>query len=485
MRQKIGRSCVLWILLNLCSCTHPAPNNTKAKTAVNALPNAPPVLIKNVRVFDGERVIEKADVLLARGTIERIGPSLEAPAGTTVVDGAGKTLLPGLIDAHSHTWTYEQLKQAAVFGVTTELDMMGPASTTRTLKEGVLAGTLPDAADLRAAGYPFTVPNGHGTEYGFPVPTITDPKQAQSFAHARVSEGSDYIKLMFDSGNAWGMSRPTLSLPLLDAGIRAAHGVHRLALVHAGTSVEALSAVRLGPDGIQHVWTGKTPPELVQELVARHLFVVPTLSVLLSVAGEHPGDELVNDSSLSPYLSQPTIGKLYANFSVEEAIAPTDLRESVHTLNSNQIPLFVGTDAGNAGVAHGVSMHGELRLLVEAGLSPLDALKGATTGPAKAFGLTDRGRITPGARADLLLVEGRPYDEYPRDAENCCGLPSRKTGRSRGVSRQSHQARAKAFTASAPHDYSGISSHRSLERAMATDGWHRRIPIEAARRKPH
>jgi imidazolonepropionase-like amidohydrolase len=408
MRKKMGQVGVLFVALNISSCRHPTPPNAEAKPTANELAKNPPVLIKNVRVFDGERVITSTDVLLANGLIERVEPSLFLTTGTNVVDGAGKTLLPGLIDAHCHTWTYEQLKQAAVFGVTTELDMMGPASTTKALKEGILSGKHGDLADLRAAGYPFTVPNGHGTEFGFLVPTVTDPKQAQAFIVARVSEGSDYIKMMFDSGVAWGQKRPTLSLALLDAGIRAAHNSHRLALVHAGTSEEALTAVRLGPDGIEHVWTDKTPPELLREIVARHLFVVPTLSVLLSMAGEHPGDELVTDPSLSPYLSQSMMSKLYANFSIEEAIAPADLMENVHVLNSNQVPLFVGTDGGNAGVAHGVSMHGELRLLVEAGLSPRDALKAATASPAKAFGLADRGRIVPGARADVLLVDGDP-----------------------------------------------------------------------------
>ena len=67
-----------------------------------------------------------------------------------------------------------------------------------------------------------------------------------------------------------------------------------------------------------------------------------------------------------------------------------------------------GTDAPNSGTAHGASLHGELQLLVEAGLTPTEALAAATSAPAAAFHLTDRGRIAPGLRADLVLVEGDP-----------------------------------------------------------------------------
>src|SRR5207237_5381901 len=83
---------------------------------------APATLFRNVRVFDGERMLGERDVLVRDGRIARVATGIPAPAGAAVVDGRGKTLLPGLIDAHTHTWG-EATKQALVFGVTTELDM--------------------------------------------------------------------------------------------------------------------------------------------------------------------------------------------------------------------------------------------------------------------------------------------------------------------------------------------------------------------------
>src|SRR5687767_1778385 len=79
------------------------------------------VLFDNVRVFDGTRALQQRDVLVRDGRIVRVASQI-APAGARVIDGAGKTLLPGLIDAHSHAWG-PALTTALMFGVTTELDM--------------------------------------------------------------------------------------------------------------------------------------------------------------------------------------------------------------------------------------------------------------------------------------------------------------------------------------------------------------------------
>src|SRR4051794_8304167 len=81
-------------------------------------------LIRGARVFDGTSVaIAPTDVLLRAGTIEQLGKSIHPPAGATVVDAAGCTLLPGLIDSHTHVISDTMLEQALIFGVTTELDM--------------------------------------------------------------------------------------------------------------------------------------------------------------------------------------------------------------------------------------------------------------------------------------------------------------------------------------------------------------------------
>ena len=115
------------------------------------------VLIRNVRVFDGEGVISKTSVLVINGKIARIAPLISAPAGTPVVDGSGKTLLPGLIDSHTHTWG-TALRDDAALGVTTVLGMFtdpGTAAAFRKL-DGTAAGR--EIADFRSAGVLVTAP---------------------------------------------------------------------------------------------------------------------------------------------------------------------------------------------------------------------------------------------------------------------------------------------------------------------------------------
>ncbi|MCK7468508.1 MAG: hypothetical protein MZU91_10690 [Desulfosudis oleivorans] len=93
--------------------------------------------IKNVRVFDGKRVLSSATVLIAGDKVTAVGAG-RVPAGAEIIDGAGKTLLPGLIDAHVHIWDESGLRQAAVFGVTVLVDMFTSvefASTTKRAQE--------------------------------------------------------------------------------------------------------------------------------------------------------------------------------------------------------------------------------------------------------------------------------------------------------------------------------------------------------------
>src|SRR5262245_20571555 len=113
-----------------------------------------------VAVFDGHKLLPPTTVVVDGDRIVRIGPG-DDPPGATIIEGRGKTLLPGLIDAHAHPFG-AALKQALLFGVTTELDMLGmPQAATETKKRA-----SPDEADLRTAGYAVTAPGGHGTEYG-------------------------------------------------------------------------------------------------------------------------------------------------------------------------------------------------------------------------------------------------------------------------------------------------------------------------------
>jgi imidazolonepropionase-like amidohydrolase len=371
----------------------------------------PATLFRNARVFDGTRVLERTDVLAEGGRITRVGRGLRAPAGGAVVDAAGKTLLPGLIDAHTHSFG-DALREALVFGVTTELDMFTDHRMAATARAEQAAGKASTRADFFSAGTLVTAPRGHGTEYGMTIPTLSSPDSAQAFVDARIAEGSDYIKLVYDDGRAYGIKIATLDSATLDAAIAAAHRRGKLAVVHVGDAAGARTAIAAGADGLAHLFVDRQADAGFAALTARrHAFVVPTLTVLMSITGTGGGAPLVQDARLMPYLTPPvrvTLAQGFPRRAGTPATSYAAAQATVRQLRAAGVPILAGTDAGNPGTAHGAAMHREMELLVGAGLTPLEALTAATAGPARAFRLADRGRIAPGQRADLLLVNGDP-----------------------------------------------------------------------------
>jgi imidazolonepropionase-like amidohydrolase len=364
-------------------------------------------VISNVRIFDGTHVMPKGQVWVHNGKIKAVAEDVKAPAGVRVVNGEGDTLLPGLIDAHTHAFG-NALKEALVFGVTTELDMFTSHEYAAQIKREQSEGKDLDLADLRSAGTLVTAPHGHGTEYGMPIPTISSPDQAQDFVDARIAEGSDYIKIIYDDGKTYGLTIPTISKETMAAVIAAAHKRGKLAVVHIGSLQDARTAIQAGADGLAHLFVDAPPDAEFAELVAQHhAFVVPTLSVLASVSGAPSGKPLANDPQLQPYLSQDTFKNLSTLFPKSHG-SFANAQETIRQLKARHVPVLAGTDAPNPGTAHGASIHGELALLVGAGLTPVEALAAATSVPTHAFHLEDRGEIAPGKRADLLLVKGDP-----------------------------------------------------------------------------
>jgi len=131
-----------------------------ALTAIATANDQRSVLLRNVRVFDGRRVIPSTSVLIRGERIAAINPGLPVPAGAEVIDGSGKTLLPGLIDSHGHASTLPTaLRDALVFGVTTELGMFDIPELVAEVKARHQDG---QEANYFSAGILATAPGGHG-----------------------------------------------------------------------------------------------------------------------------------------------------------------------------------------------------------------------------------------------------------------------------------------------------------------------------------
>ncbi len=379
-------------------------------SGITAQGTAKATVIKNGRVFDGERMIRKATVVIENGKIAAVGRRVTIPQGAEVLDGKGQTIMPGLIDAHVHVWDPQNLKQALVFGVTTVIDMFMNVKTMTEMKKMQASGKANDRAYLVSPGTLVTVPGGHGTQYGPSFPTITKPEEAKEFVEDRIAEGSDFIKVIYDDGSAYSMTRPTIDKATLRAVIEAAHENGKLVVVHAATLQNCLDVIEAGGDGLAHLYFNDAyAPEFGRLAAEKKIFVIPTLSVLKSMSGISEASSLTEDPDLSPYLVPMDIQMLTMAFPVKTSQAAYEAAErALRQLKAEAVPVLAGTDAPNPGTTYGASLHGELELLVEAGLSPLEALRAATSVPAETFNLSDRGRIQPGLAADIVLVKGDP-----------------------------------------------------------------------------
>ncbi|MGW1202290.1 amidohydrolase family protein [Streptomyces cyaneofuscatus] len=326
------------------------------------------VALTDVRVFDGNTLTPPRTVVIDGG---RIGVS---SAGARKVDCGGAVLLPGLIDAHLHLQNLDTLRQLTAHGVTTALDMASfPPSTVEALRR------RPGLTDIRSAGTPAVAPGSPQSQLPtFPANgVVTGPEQASGFVRARVAEKSDYIKIIIDE--------PGLSPETVKALVRAAHAAGKQVMAHATSGPTVERALAAGVDMIHHVpLDSPLAPALAARYAAGGPVAVPTLTMMEGFAG---------------------LGIPGFDYAAAEG--------SVAALRRAGARILAGTDANRTpGIPvqppFGVSMHHELELLVRAGLTPREALNSATSLPAQAFGLRDRGAIRTGYRADLLLIDGDP-----------------------------------------------------------------------------
>lgn len=330
-------------------------------------------VINNVKVFDGETVLENASVSIKEGKIFKISTS-ELTADT-IIDGKGKTLLPALTNCHVHAWSPMNLQEAAKAGVLNVLDMHTVESVIPYLE---IYHEQTDYADYFAAGAAATAPKGHGTQYGFPTPTLTQPEEAKDFINGRVNAGAHYIKIIKEPGKS------TLDSTTVAALVKEAHAKNKKTVVHVSRKSNALEVIRSGADGLAHIWRDSIMSDRqMKSLVEHKFFVVPTMLIRKSAR------ELYDKSN-----------RKVVYITVEE------LKSEVFRLYENKVPILAGTDPPNLQLNYGTDLYKEIELIHESGVPTIDALKSATSLPAIHFGLPNRGFIKEGYRADLILVDG-------------------------------------------------------------------------------
>jgi imidazolonepropionase-like amidohydrolase len=392
------------------------------------------IAIRGARVVDGSGAPARNATVIIRGSrIDAVAPDAAIPPGARLIDAAGQTLIPGLFDLHTHLtasaatgvsgdWG-KNLKAYLACGITTVNDystsgeMIAPMH--RLLDNGTVVGPRVNMA-VR-----LSTPGGHGTEGGwgdFMTYEASTPEQAHARMKTVLSYHPDVIKV-FTDGWRYG-SAPDLSSmnqETLAAIVADAHAAKIKVFTHTVTLAGAKIAARAGVDVLVHgIGDAPVDAELIGLLKAKGTFYVSTLAVyeshnLAGLSGRVLG--LLDPPSREATARSATARATPAAPSEARQIRWQNLLSNVHRLNDAGVPVAAGTDAGMAGTFHGFAALHELELLVEAGMTPLQAIAAGTTVSARALGVNDqRGAIAPGKIADLVLIDGRP-DEKIADIE--------------------------------------------------------------------
>lgn len=389
----------------------------------------PPIAILGAMVVDGTgAAARKQTVLLRDGRIAAAGADLTIPADARRIDAAGKTLVPGFFDVHTHLpysagtnltgdWP-KNLKAYLYCGVTSVVDfgtygeMFEPMR--RLLRTGVVAGPhIQFAARM-------TTPGGHGAEAGwgdFFSIEVSTAREAAAKAKKLMAYKPDAIKV-FTDGWRYDMSPDLSSMEpeTLTAIVEVAHKAGIPVLTHTVTLERAKIAAQSGVDVVAHgIGNAPTDPAVTALMKMKGTSYAPTLAVY----EPRPRNQM---PPLLEMVLEPAMRRIVKETASTRASGPRlkrweNLKQSVAAMRDAGVPVATGTDAGVSGTYHGWSTLRELELLVEAGLTPLQAITAATGASARAVRVEkDRGTIAVGMTADLVLLGGDPLRNI-RDIE--------------------------------------------------------------------
>jgi imidazolonepropionase-like amidohydrolase len=388
------------------------------------------VVFQNVNVvpMDSERILKNQTVVIREGVIEHVGDSTETeiPEGTLVIDAAGQYLMPGLVDMHVHVKETNELLLFVANGVTAVRDMWGTTGIQLRLgfpdqlklreqiDQGQLLGPTMYIAGPVMEGPPATMPL---------MPVFNSPEAARKSVAWQAAQGYDFVKV-YDQ-----LSEETYR-EILNAAQE--HGLPVIGHTPKKVGLEAVLAG--GQISIEHL-TGYIDPDaadfaIPEDELAHYaemtreagVWNCPTIGIY---------QKLVPDEHLKEYDRQP--GMAYVsprtralwmlflrgsrgNITYKGSDYPSRIAEiytrMTRALHDAGARVILGTDTDNPYVVPGFSLHDELEYLVQAGFTPFEAIEAGTRNAAEALGaLNEFGTISPGKRADLILVQGDPLKD--------------------------------------------------------------------------
>jgi len=418
------------------ACTQAPAHGARATTSE--------VAFRNVTVIpmDSPRVLKDYTVVVRNRVIQALGPTsgVPVPPGAQLIDGTGRYLMPGLIDAHVHLRHQSELLSYLVYGVTSVVHLSGPTSG------------VPDPLGLRAQVArgevlgPTIYASGRIVDGDPPIfpgvsIAVTSPADAAAAVEAQIASGVDFIKLYNN-----------LTTPEMQSAIAAAHARGVVVFGHiprhdgrVGALEHALTAgLDVVAHGEEYFFTffygdtdrrlseGLLPapderqiPSAVQLTLSAGAAVTPNLSFVVMTRAQldslprvlsDPEASFLSPTVLTTWKTQnPTTRRDLALFDRRERVKLPFVEHLTLALSQAGVPLLLGTDASAPGMFPGKSAHVELRALVRAGLTPYQALAAGTRVPGaflQAHTQTQPlGTVTLGSRGDLILLHANPLDD--------------------------------------------------------------------------
>lgn len=421
------------------------------------------VLIQDVNVFVGEdaQLLKHQSVWISNGVIlsvSRFEHDTINLKPDTIIQGAGKYLMPGLVDTHVHlsgngAVPWKKVKPDVAYnleaylsaGITTVYDLGGLSKSLEKWQQKVLEGNV-IGPTIYHTHIPISPPGGHPIPLtqqmvSFPLkglieklsPTIDAAEEAGKLLDQYVKQDIDYVKVICD---AIPPGTPEMSGDVLAAVVSASHARGYKVFAHIGSPQNAIDAVRAGADVLAHgVWRGKLTDDQAKEIAASKIPIIYTVSGFQNVAHIHHGE--FQPSELDKHwvpseVLDPVTGEQGTTVHDQETMndffkdAAQNAEHWLHNfqaLYQHGAVIMVGTDSSLPGTYAGSTYHQEMELLSEMGMYNIDILLGATSRAAALLGAESGfGKVKAGLRAELLLLNDNPLSNLTTLQQPTCIL---------------------------------------------------------------